>query len=119
MRIRQEEQLPVYSRLGDVRERAVTLGQIADILAARGELDEALRIRQEEELPVYEKLNAKRDLLVGRAKFSLLLMQRNQPDDRAEARRLLTLALQAAEEMQIPEAGIIRSWLAGLDVDGE
>jgi hypothetical protein len=46
----------VYERLGDVRERAITQGQIADILQARGQLDEALRIRQEEELPVYERL---------------------------------------------------------------
>ena len=39
-----------------MRARAVTLGQIADVLQARGQLDEALRIRQEEELPVYERL---------------------------------------------------------------
>jgi hypothetical protein len=32
------------------------MGQIADILQARGDLDEALRIRREEELPVYERL---------------------------------------------------------------
>ena len=53
LQIRNEEELPVYERLGDVRERAVTMGQIADILQARGEFDEALRIRSEEELPVY------------------------------------------------------------------
>ena len=56
LRIRREEQLPVFERLGDVRESAVTMGKIADILHARGELDEALRIRREEELPVYERL---------------------------------------------------------------
>ena len=53
LRIRREEELPVYERLGDVRSRAVTMGKIADILQARGALDEALRIRREEELPVY------------------------------------------------------------------
>ena len=47
MRIRRDEELPVYERLGDVRSRAVTMGKIADILQARGELDEALRIREE------------------------------------------------------------------------
>ncbi|MDG4556380.1 MAG: hypothetical protein P9F19_03140, partial [Candidatus Contendobacter sp.] len=52
LRIRREEELPVYERLGDVRARAVTLGKIADVLQDRGELDEALRIRREEELPV-------------------------------------------------------------------
>jgi hypothetical protein len=54
--IRREEQLPVYDRLCDVRERAVTMGKIADILFSRGDLDEALRIRREEELPVYDRL---------------------------------------------------------------
>jgi tetratricopeptide (TPR) repeat protein len=39
LRIRQEEQLPVYERLGDVRERAVTLGRIADVYQARGQWD--------------------------------------------------------------------------------
>ena len=34
-----------------MREKAVTMGKIADILQARGELDEALRIRNEEQLP--------------------------------------------------------------------
>ena len=34
LRIYQEEVLPVYERLGDVRAKAVTMGQIADILKA-------------------------------------------------------------------------------------
>ena len=38
---------PSTSRLGDARARAVTMGQIADILQSRGDLDEALRIRTE------------------------------------------------------------------------
>ena len=45
-----------WPRLANVRARAVTMGQIADILGARSELDEALRIRREEELSVYEHL---------------------------------------------------------------
>ena len=36
--------MPVYERLGDLRSRAVTLGKIADVLAGRGELEEALCI---------------------------------------------------------------------------
>src|SRR6202030_633912 len=48
LRIRREEQLPVYDRLGEVRSVAVTQGKIADILQARGDLDEALRIRRGE-----------------------------------------------------------------------
>ena len=60
-RIRHEEELPVYERLGDVRLRAVTKGKIADILQGRGELDEALRIRREEQLPVYQRLGDVRE----------------------------------------------------------
>jgi hypothetical protein len=39
LRIRQEEQLPVYERLGDVRAKAITMGKIADVLQARGQED--------------------------------------------------------------------------------
>jgi hypothetical protein len=56
LRIRREEQLPVYERIGDARSRAVTMGKIADILQPRGEVDEALRIMRDEELPVYERI---------------------------------------------------------------
>ena len=108
LRIRKEEQLPVYEKLGDIRTRAITMGRIADILEARGQLDEALRIRTEEELPVYEKLGDRRSLLVGRAKLALLLLQRAAEGDREEAARLLSLALSDALEMKLPEAGIIQ-----------
>jgi hypothetical protein len=57
LRIRREEQLPVYDRLGDVRERAVTMGKIADMLQQRGETDEALRIHLEERLPVAQRIH--------------------------------------------------------------
>ena len=67
LRIRREEQLPVYERLGDVRGVAVvTRGKIADVLQARGELDEALRIRREEQLPVYERLGDVRGVAATR-----------------------------------------------------
>ncbi|WP_295388935.1 tetratricopeptide repeat protein [uncultured Thiodictyon sp.] len=51
-----QQALPLAERLGDVRAKAITQGRIADILDARGELDEALRIRTEEQLPVFERL---------------------------------------------------------------
>jgi hypothetical protein len=95
-------------RPGDVRAKAVTQGKIADVLQARGDLDEALRIRREEELPVYERLGATRDLLVGRAKVALNLLARNAPRDREEAAELLRQAHAAAEKMGITEAGQIR-----------
>ena len=73
LRIRTEEQLPVYERLGEVRLVAITRGKIADILQARGELDEALRIRTEEELPVYERLGLKHETLVTREQVAVEL----------------------------------------------
>ena len=114
LRIRNEEQLPVFEKLGDIRSRAVTMGQIADIYQARGQLDEALRIRKEEELPVYEKLKARRDILVCEANIAILLLQRKKPGDRSEAERLLRKAHAAAVGMQLPEAKVIESILAKL-----
>jgi tetratricopeptide (TPR) repeat protein len=46
MRIRTEQELPVYRRLGDVRAVAITLGRIADILKARGDPDTALAMHE-------------------------------------------------------------------------
>ncbi|MFC1997335.1 tetratricopeptide repeat protein [Chloroflexota bacterium] len=87
LRIRQEEELPVYEKLGDVRSRAVTMGQIADILYARGELDEALRIRQEEELPVYEKLGDVRERAVTMGKIADILYARGELDEALRIRQ--------------------------------
>jgi tetratricopeptide (TPR) repeat protein len=116
LRIRQEEEMPVYERLGDVRSRAVTMGKIADILQARGELEEALRIWQEEVLPSMERLGDVRGLLVTRANLAIGLMQLDPPR-REEAEKLLCLALADAERMGIPEAAQIREILAGFGWD--
>ena len=92
LRIRKEEELPVYERLGAVRERAVTMGQIADILVSRGDLDEALRIRQEEELPVYERLGAVRARAVTMGQIADILFSRGDLDE----------ALRIRKEEQLP-----------------
>ena len=92
----------------DVRSRALALGRVADILAARGQLDDALRIYQEE-LPVLERLGDTRSLVVGRSNQAVALLYRGEKGDREEAARLLRLALEAATVMQIPEAATIRS----------
>ena len=81
LRIRREEELPVYERLGDVRERAVTMGKIADIYQARGELDEALRIRREESLPVYERLGDVRSRAVTMGKIADIYQARGELDE--------------------------------------
>nr|WP_319566593.1 metallophosphoesterase [uncultured Rhodoferax sp.] len=92
LRIRQEEQLPVYERLGDVHSKAVTMGKIADILQARGQLNEALRIRQEEELPVYERLGDVRSKAVTMGKIADILQDRGQLDE----------ALRIRQEEEVP-----------------
>jgi hypothetical protein len=103
LKIRNEEELPVYERLGDVRERAVTMGKIADILQACGQLDEAPKIWIEE-AAVYQRLGAARDLLVARAEQAMTRLRREAEGDREEARRLLLLALDAARRLKLPEA---------------
>ncbi|MGR9015050.1 MAG: hypothetical protein ACU83U_15550, partial [Gammaproteobacteria bacterium] len=87
LRIRREEQLPVYDALGDKREKAVTMGKIADVLQARGELDEALRIRGEEQLPVYEALGDKRSKAVTMGKIADVLQARGELDEALRIRR--------------------------------
>jgi len=81
------EELPVYEKLGDVRSRAVTLGQIADVLQARGELDEALRIRREEVLPVIEKLGDVRSRAVTLGQIADVLQARGELDEALRIRR--------------------------------
>ncbi|MCX7113071.1 MAG: tetratricopeptide repeat protein [Proteobacteria bacterium] len=79
--IRIKEQLPVYERLGDVRQKAITLGKIADIMRERGLLDEALRIRTEEQLPVYERLGDLREKAMTQGKIADILHARGQLDE--------------------------------------
>jgi len=102
LRIRQQEQLPVYERLGDVRSRAVTMGKIADILQARGQLDEALRIRQQEELPVYERLGDVRSRAITMGQIADILQARGQLDE--------ALRIRQEEELPVYERlGDVRS----------
>ena len=89
MRIRREEELPVYERLGDVRARAVTLGKIADILQARGQLDEALRIYREEALPVFERLGEEPSRFQVLHRLGMITLKL---DKHEEARHYLTEA---------------------------
>ncbi len=84
--------------------RVATLGRIADVLQARGELDEALRIRREDELPVYERLRSARDLLICRAYIGMNYLARGAAGDRQKALELLNWALRDAQRLQLPEA---------------
>ncbi|MFD0724205.1 metallophosphoesterase [Lysobacter brunescens] len=81
LRIRRDEQMPVYERLGNARARAITQGQIADILQARGELEEALRIRREEVMPVYERLGELRERAIAQGKIADILQARGELEE--------------------------------------
>ena len=81
LRIHREDQLPIYDRLDDVRDRVVTMGKIADILRDRGQLDEALRIHQEDELPVYDRLGDVRARAMTMGKIADLFKDRGQLDE--------------------------------------
>ena len=87
LRIRREEQMPVYERLGDVRSRAITQGKIADILESRGDLEEALRIWREEALPVYERLGDVRSRAVTHGKIADILQSRGDLEEALRIRR--------------------------------
>jgi hypothetical protein len=117
LRIRQEEELPVYERLGDVRERALTVGNIADILVSRGDLDAALRIRQEEELPVFERLGDVRSRAVTMGRIADILLQKG---DTASARSLQEERLETNRKLADADGIGAALWdLAQLDLAEE
>ncbi len=102
LRIRTQEELPVYERLGDVRSKTVTQGKIADILTQRGQLEEALRIRTEKELPVYERLGDVHQKAVTQGKIADILTQRGQLEE--------ALRIRTQEELPVYERlGDVRS----------
>jgi tetratricopeptide (TPR) repeat protein len=114
LRILTDEQLPVYERLGDVRERAVTMGRIADILYRRGDLDEALRIRQQEELPVYERLGDVRERALAMGKIADILLQKGDP---IAARHLQEERLETHQQMADSDGTANALWnLAQIDL---
>ncbi|MGK3967685.1 tetratricopeptide repeat protein [Sorangium sp. So ce118] len=81
------ESIHLYEQLGNIRGRAVALGQLANVLQARGELDEALRIRQQEELPVYERLGDVRSRAVVLGNVADILEARGELDEALRIRR--------------------------------
>ena len=87
LRIRQEEELPVYRQLGDVRSIAVIQGKIADILVHRSQYEEALRIRREEELPVFQQLGDVRSIAITQGKIADIFFQRDQYDEALRLRQ--------------------------------
>ena len=79
--------LPLYQTLQDEKSIAVTMGKIADILQARGELDEALRIQREEVLPACEYLGEVRGKAVTMGKIADILEARGELDEALRIRQ--------------------------------
>ncbi|MGH7117088.1 MAG: hypothetical protein ACREE9_21655 [Stellaceae bacterium] len=50
------EATATFASLGDVRQRAAAMSNIADILRARGQFDDAINICREDLLPAFERL---------------------------------------------------------------
>jgi tetratricopeptide (TPR) repeat protein len=74
------------------REYAVMLGGIADILQARGQLDEALSIRTDEQLPVFAQLGDTREAAVTLGKIAEIYQQWGHVD----------VALHIFRDVQLP-----------------
>ena len=103
LRIRREEQLPVFSRFNEARALAVAYGRIADIFFLQGELDKALQIRQEEELPVYIRLGDARERAAASGKIADIHVRRGDLDK--------ALHLRQEEELPVYERlGEVRSY---------
>ena len=94
----QEELLHLALKSSDLGRdsRALLLDRIADMLQARGDLDEALRIRTEELLSVYEALGDKRSLAVTKGKIADVLQARGDLDE--------ALRIRTEEELPVYEA---------------
>ena len=88
-----DQALPLAQTLSDEGlAKAITFGRIADVLFARGDLDEALRIRREELLPVFENLGDVRSRAVTLGKIADIISARGEFDE----------ALRIHREEQLP-----------------
>ena len=112
-----EVELPLLRRGRDERAIAISMGKIADVLASRGQIQQALQIRIEQEWPVYERVGAWRELLQCAIKMAATLKARHGPGDLGEARRHLRSALARTGPLAVPEIELAGQQLAGIDLD--
>jgi tetratricopeptide (TPR) repeat protein len=82
-----EEKATLDADRGADREAVLAAGLRADILQARGQLDEALKIHQEDVLPVFERLGDVRERAVTMGKIADILQDRGQLDEALEIRQ--------------------------------
>ena len=111
-RIREQEEIPIYERLGDVGSLAAARGQIADILQCRGDLERALRIRESEELPVYERLGDERSIAITRGQIADILHTRGEIDAALEIRERQLSVFERLGDVR--SAAIVRGAIADI-----
>ncbi|MGJ4953904.1 tetratricopeptide repeat protein, partial [Bradyrhizobium sp. HKCCYLS20291] len=102
--------------------RAVTMGKIADILSARGDLDEALRIRKEELLPVFERLGDDDGIAATLWNVALIELTRERFDDampRMGEAYAIFLRLGGAEGIAVIGAALGQILAAGEETRGQ
>lgn len=83
----------VLAKSEDRRRLAVARGRIADILALRGRLDEALQLRRTEELPVYKELGDWRLYAVTQGEIADILTSRGDLAEALDIRRTAELPI--------------------------
>ena len=88
LKLLREEVLPIFEKSGDVHSKAITMGQVADILQSRSQFDEALRIRRTEVLPVIERLGDVRGIAVTMGKIADILQSRGELDEALKIRQI-------------------------------
>lgn len=81
LRIRREEQLPVYEHLGDSHSYATTKCNIAIALVSLGEPKEALRILRDEVLPVLDSLGDFHQRAAALAQIAEILRASGQSEE--------------------------------------
>jgi len=87
LRIRSEEELPVFKRIGDTRSCVGALSNIADLLQSLGESDEAIRILRDEALPSCEEIGDVRMRAIIMDRIANILKSRGKLDEAIRIRR--------------------------------
>jgi len=102
-----------FIALGNDRLAAIAKGQIANILQARGQLDQALAIYQNEVLPVFDQLGDIRETALTNGKIADILETRGQLDQALAIRQNEELPVYA-QLGDIREAAVSKSKIADI-----
>ncbi len=81
LHILQEEEVPIYERVGAVRSRASAIGKIADILAMMGDLQQAIELVRDKALPELKRLGDDAGYARATARMASILHMQGNLDD--------------------------------------